>query len=335
MKNILVTGASGFIGSFLIEEALQNGYKVYAAVRKSSSTKWLKQPEITLVYPDYSSLDSLISFFTEQKNNGISFDYIIHNAGVTKVAKRSDYFKVNQGLTEMLIDALEKSSCIPEKLVFMSSLAALGPGNAKTMKPIDLNQKPNPLTSYAKSKLAAEQFIESKINIPWVIIKPTTVYGPREQDLLVYYKMINKGIEGYIGLKEQHLSFIYVKDLVRLIIGLLPQKSIVHKRYIAADGCSYTNHELGELIRKNLNKKTFRFKIPILLAGIAAFGSEIWGRIIGRFPIFNFEKLAELGSVNWTCDNNPIQEELGFIPEYNLESGLDETLEWCKKNDWI
>ncbi len=334
MKNILITGANGFIGSFLVEEAIRKGYKVYAAVRRNSDLSQIRDLDIEFIYPNLSDQQALKDFFEEQKDLGLTFNYILHNAGATKVSKKEDYFKINTGLTKNLVNALIESNCIPEKFLLMSSLAACGPGDPNSLQPIHIDQVSKPLTSYAKSKLEAEKFLETAGNFPWIALKPTTVYGPREKDLLVFMKMINKGFEGYIGLKEQHLSFIYVKDLARAAITAL-ESSILHKKYLVADGCSYTNHQLGEMIRERLNKKTFRIRVPLFIAHLAAWFSETGEKIKGNFPIFNKEKMNELSSINWLCDSNPSRNELDFFPHYNLNSGLTETIEWYLEHKWL
>lgn len=211
MKTILITGASGFIGSFLVEEALNKGYTVFAGVRTSSDKTFLKKEKVCLFEMDFSDKNKLKVKFQEYKRFFGIFDYVIHNAGVTKTLHKQDFDVINYQYTKNFIEALTEGNCIPTKFVYISSLAAYGPGNENTMLPIKDTDTPSPVSLYGKSKLKAEKYIKSQSNIPYVILRPTGVYGPREKDYYVMYKMLDKGIETYIGTSKQALSFIYVK----------------------------------------------------------------------------------------------------------------------------
>lgn len=105
---------------------------------------------------------------------------------------------------------------MPDKFLYMSSLAAFGPGAKNTSNPVELTSVPKPVTVYGKSKLAAEKFISEKSVVPYLIFRPTAVYGPGEKDILKAIKLMNNRVDFQIGRKEQYLTFIYVKDLARL-----------------------------------------------------------------------------------------------------------------------
>ena len=122
MQKILITGASGFVGGFLVEDALNRGLEVYAAVRKSSNLQYLQDERINFVLIDFENKDSLKSIFLEHE-----FKYIIHNAGLTKTPIKEQYFIVNATYLENMVEALIESNKIPSKFTFISSLAAYGP----------------------------------------------------------------------------------------------------------------------------------------------------------------------------------------------------------------
>ena len=128
-NSVLITGSSGFIGSHLVEEGLTRGYQVYAAVRKSSSQKYLQDPRINIITLDFSSIGRLKADLTRCREKGLRFDYIIHNAGITKAGRRGDYKQINVDFTKNFIETLMELNMIPEKFIFMSSLAACGPGD--------------------------------------------------------------------------------------------------------------------------------------------------------------------------------------------------------------
>ena len=334
-KKILITGASGFIGSFLVEEALKQGFEVFAGMRKSSSKKHLQDSRIHFLELDLHSENTLTEQFNAFKQAFGNIDFVIHNAGITQAKKKEDFYTVNCGYTQHLYDSLNKSEMALEKFVLISSLAAYGPGNTETFAPIELSDKQTPITVYGKSKVCAEEYIKSAAVFPYIIINPTAVYGPRDKDFLEFVKLINKGIEPYIGINKQMISMIYVKDLTRAVISLLPINSS-NKSYFVSDTKAYNKEELGMIAKKILNKKTFKIKIPSLpIRIIIASIEKIQGLIFGSLPFLNTEKVNEISSPNWLCNSTGLWNDLSSSPEYYLEKGLTETIDWYKTHTWL
>lgn len=334
MENVLITGASGFIGSFLVEEGLKRNYIVYAGIRKTSSREYLKDQGIRFVEMDFSSEDKIVETLVEFRNKGIRFHYIIHNAGITKAGKKADYFRVNTQNTQNFIRALIRSDMVPDKFIYMSSLAAYGPGDPVTMRPVIHTDSPNPIELYGKSKLEAEKFIVSLTSFPWLIFRPTGVYGPREKDYYIFFKTMNRGLETYIGSRQQLLSFIYVKDLARLIFDVL-KSPIVRRSYFVSDGREYDTLTFAAITRKILNKKTVKITVPGVVVKHMAYGFEKLFGLWGVIPTLNRDKYKVLSSTNWLCDTEPLQTDFGFIAEYDLEKGVTETINWYKTQHWL
>jgi UDP-glucose 4-epimerase len=334
MENILITGASGFIGSFLVEEGLKNDYKVYAGIRKSSSREYLKDPRINFLEMDFSSVEKIIETLEACKVLGIRFQYIIHNAGVTKASRKEDYFRVNAQNTQNFIQALVHTGMVPEKFIYMSSLAAHGPGDPATMLPVMLADTPKPIELYGKSKLEAEKYILSLESFPWLIIRPTGVYGPREKDYYVFFKTMSRGMETYIGYRPQILTFIYVKDLVRLIFDAM-KSPIVRRAYFVSDGKEYDTKMFAAITRKVLKKKTIKITVPSVVVKHLAFGLEKMFGLWGTIPTLNTDKYKVLSSTNWRCETEPLNRDFGFVAEYDLEKGVAETIDWYKKEHWL
>jgi nucleoside-diphosphate-sugar epimerase len=203
MQKVLITGASGFIGSFLVEEALANDYQVYAGIRNTSSKTYLQDIRIQLFNTQLGDKKALTQSFVDFKKEYGAFDFVIHNAGATKVRDIQDFYTINTAYTQNLVEALLDSKCLNGKFILMSSLAAYGPGNELTMDPILESGKPMPAGHYGRSKLNAEQYLASVKDLDYLIFRPTGVYGPREKDYLIFFKTLLKGLEPYIGFKEQ------------------------------------------------------------------------------------------------------------------------------------
>jgi len=330
MKKLLITGSSGFIGSTLAHAALDRGFEVFAGIRQSSSRKYLQDDRIHPFIMNLSDSELLVEQFQTHQ-----FDFIIHNAGIVKADRQEEYFRVNTGLTENIVEALHKADAIPTKFVFMSSLASYGPAD---LQPDDLvldRHSPQPITTYGRSKRAAEDYLFSKPSFPYIIFRPTAVYGPKESELFTFFDLINKRIEAYIGKKPQQLTFIYIKDLVKVVLDAL-EAPVAQKSYFLCDGQSYSAEDLAGFAKQALQKQSLlRFKIPVSLVRFIATISEGIGKVTGKSSAFNQEKVNELSSLNWKCDIAPLKEDLQFDPQYDLQRGIQETIDWYKKERWL
>ena len=152
--------------------------------------------------------------------------------------------------------------------------------------------------------------------------------------MLTFFNLINKNIEPYIGREKQQLTFIYIKDLARAVFQAT-ESDAVNKAYFVSDGSSYPQNALGENIKELLNKKTLRINVPVSLARVVALVAEMANKISGKPSMLNQEKMNELQSLSWKCENEPLQIETGFSAEYNLKQGLTETVAWYKKEGWL
>lgn len=327
-QKVLITGASGFVGFHLIEAALAKDLDVYAAVRKSSDIKHLASYNIKYAFLDFTNIDSLEK---ELKDN--QYDFIIHAAGTTKARNQEEYNLVNASYAANLATAAAKSGTRVQKMVFVSSLAALGPLNTID-ELITENTQPVPVTAYGKSKLLAEQQLKD-IDLPLIILRPTAVYGSRDKDILIILKTFSKGLEPYIGTKEQQLSFVYAKDLAAVSINALFTATAANGAYNITDGNCYNRYEMANITKNVLSKKTFRFHLPLqIVRGLAIVLETTYG-MFGKTPILNVEKLNEITAVNWCCNIEKARKNLDYDPAYNLQQGLKEALEWYKTNLWF
>ncbi|MDD4777781.1 MAG: NAD(P)-dependent oxidoreductase [Fermentimonas sp.] len=334
-KKVLITGASGFIGSTAVDKALELGHETWAGIRKSSSRKYLSDSRIQFTFPDYSNKESLKNHLKELVEKHGKFDYIIHIAGLTKALHKSDFDKVNYEQTRNLAESLIEIDAVPEAFVLMSSLSALGTGDEKNYTPINSNHIPNPTTAYGKSKLKAENFLKGLKNFPYLIIRPTGVYGPRDKDYFILMKAVKGGLNVGAGFKKQVLTFIYSEDLVDVIFKLL-EKGIVRKEYIVADGNLYTDSEFNQIVQDALDKKhVVRLKIPLFIVKPAAWISEKATSILGKASTFNSDKYRIMKQRNWACDITPLKEDINFEPKYRLKQGVEKTVKWYKDNGWL
>ena len=333
MKRILITGASGFIGSFIVEEALRQGMETWAAVRSSSSRAYLNDQRINFIELDLSDEQRL----TEQLKDH-QFDYVVHAAGVTKCINKDDFRRVNTEGTRHLVAALRALRMPIERFVFLSSLSVMGAiREQQPYTEIREDDTPQPNTVYGKSKLEAEEALKarSEEQFPYVILRPTGVYGPREKDYFIMAKSIKGHSDFAVGYKPQDITFVYVKDVVQAVFLALDHGK-TGRAYFLSDGKVYRSATFSNLIRRELgNPWWIRITAPIWILRIVTAVGDIIGRLSGKAIALNNDKYHILRQRNWRCDIQPAIDELGYKPQYDLERGVRETIAWYKKEGWI
>lgn len=327
-KRVLITGASGFVGYHLISAATASGLEVFAAVRPSSDVQHLKEFDIQFTHLDFSQVDLLQKELEEKQ-----YHYIIHASGVTKAKTKEEYEEVNAVYSKNLALAAVAANIQLEKFVFVSSLAALGPLNDFNSVIQDTGIG-HPVTNYGASKLLAEKYLSEIEGLPLIVIRPTAVYGPREKDIFILLQTINKGLEPHIGKFSQQISFIYVKDLADIIVKSL-FSSVTKRSYNVSDGHIYNRYALADGVKNVLKKKTIKFHLPVFAVSALASLMELLYSKSKNAPALNKEKMGELTAVNWACSIKGVTTDLGFLPEYNLEKGLGETIKWYLSNKWL
>lgn len=333
-KRILVTGASGFIGSFLCAKGMELAYEVWAGVRNTSSRKFLNINDLNFIELSFEDKKLLAEQLLEYLKLNSPFDFIIHNAGVTKAPKTEDYFQANYQNTKNFIEVLFELSILPEKFIFSSSLAAFGPANEKLADIIKLDQKPAPINLYGKSKLKAEEYIKSVEGLNYIILRPTGVYGPRDKDYFQIFNIINKGFEFYIGSIHQKLTFIYIDDLINAYFLAIRSDQKAASYFISESKWYYT-YDFYRKIKEELNKSTIKIVIPLWLIKPIAAINDFIGKVTGNYPTLNNDKLAILEAKNWYCETSKLAKELNFKTEYDLDSGIKATIKWYKENGWL
>ena len=329
---ILITGASGFIGSFIVEEALKRGFETWAAVRKSSSKAYLQDERINFIELNLSSKEQLV-----EQLKGKGFDYVVHAAGVTKCLNKQDFSRINTLGTKNLVDALMEVGMPLKRLVFISSLSIFGA--IKEQQPyeeIRETDSPQPNTAYGKSKLEAEKYLESLgTRVPYIILRPTGVYGPREKDYFIMAKSIKGHSDFAVGYKRQDITFVYVQDVVQAVFLAL-EKGENGRKYFLSDGLVYQSTTFSNLIHEELGRPWWiRITAPVWVLRIVTFFGEYVGRMTGKVTALNNDKYNILKQRNWRCDIQPAIDELGYQPKYDLKQGVKETIKWYKDNGWL
>ena len=219
-----MTGASGFIGSFLVEGGLERGMYVWAGVRRTSSRRYLMDERIRFAELDFGNKPKLMKQLADHKMLHGGWDYIIHCAGVTKCLDKEDFDKGNYQATVNFVEALKEMGMVPKRFMYISSLSIFGPIHEEDGAPISEKDEAQPNTAYGVSKLKSEKYLQSLADFPYVIYRPTGVYGPRERDYFLMAQSVKQHVDFAAGFKRQDITFIYVKDLVQAVyLGIKPE----------------------------------------------------------------------------------------------------------------
>jgi len=316
----LVTGATGFIGSHLCEELIKRGYSVTCLVRETSNLKWIEDLDLKLVKGDCTDRESLLNALHD-------FDYVLHLAGLTKSGSDDAFFSTNTKGTANLIEAVAEKNPQLKRFIYISSLSAVGP--SKNGTPVDEHADPSPVSSYGKSKLEGEKAIlKFKNTIPITILRPSAVYGPRDRDFLVLFKMVKKGIFPDWG--KSYYSFLYVDDLIQGIILCAESKGAEGKTYFLSENTFHSNEEVMKVIASALNAKARRLRIPKFVIPFCSFIGEKT-----NVGIINKDKMKEFTHLHWTCDAKKAKEEIGFIPRVFIGKGMKWTADWYRIHKWL
>ena len=328
---ILITGASGFIGSFIVEEALKRGLDTWAAVRGSSSKAYLQDERINLIALNLSLREELIEQLRPHQ-----FDYVVHAAGVTKCIDKRDFRRINTEGTKNLVLAFQQLKMPVKRFVYLSSLSVFGAiREQQPYEEIRETDTPQPNTEYGRSKLEAEQWLDTLKDFPYVILRPTGVYGPRERDYFLMAKSIKGHSDFAVGYKRQDITFVYVSDVVQAVF-LAIEKGQTGRKYFLSDGEVYQSTTFSDLIHEELGRPWWiRITAPVWVLRIVTFFGEHIGRMTGKISALNNDKYNILRQRNWRCDIQPAIDELGYQPQVKLKEGVRRSIKWYKEQGWL
>jgi len=310
MPKAFITGATGFVGSHLADKLLEKGYEVYCLKRSSSSTKWLDGKNINYVNGDLFSNEILEKTIKEM-------DYVFHVAGVVKAKSKEGFEKGNNLATKNLIEITYKVNPGIKKFVHISSLAAAGP--TPTDKPLTEKDKCEPITTYGVTKRQAELEVlkyADKMNV--TIIRPPAVFGPRDTEILVYFKTFQSGLNSVIGFGEKYLSLVYVEELVDGIILAAESENSNGQIYFICMDKAYNWDEIGNLTSKVLNKKAIKLTLPHSVVFTVGYIAEFFSKFQKNAATLNIEKCKDITQIRWVCSNEKAKRELGYKQKLSL-----------------
>ncbi|HSH45745.1 MAG TPA: NAD-dependent epimerase/dehydratase family protein [Longimicrobiales bacterium] len=321
MAGILITGATGFVGTHLVEAIARNGLRARALVRETSDTGALRKHGIERVVGDLTDPAALRRAVRDA-------DTVLHLAAATRSLAPAGFHAVNAEGTGQLVRAMTEAG--GGRLVYLSSLAAVGPRRDRPVRPDD---PPRPLTVYGSSKLEGERRVRSGVGVSSAILRAPAVYGPGDRDLLPFFRLANRGVLPVIGSLERQLQLVHVRDLARAILAAA--RSSATGVFHIAEPRAYTWAQVLELMATAVDRPGTRVRVPDVIMRLAATASEAAARIVRRAAIFDRDKARELLAPGWTCETDVARRAFGFEASTPLADGLRETADWYRNAGWL
>ena len=322
-----VTGSNGFIGSFLVEKLLKEGYSVRCLVRRTSNIRWLNDLNVDLCYGELRDPASLHDAVQ-------NVDIVYHLGGVTRGRTEKEYINGNYKATKNLLNACRRSGHPEQKFVFVSSQAAGGPsinGEFLTEEGATL-----PISMYGRSKLMAERAVLDFARFrPATIIRPPSVYGPRDKDFYTLFRNARYGFLPVVGKGRQKISIIYISDLVNGLYLAGSQPASNGQLFFMSSDESVSFSELAGLILRTMGVRARLLNIPFGAVKLIVSLSVLASQLTKKTPLINWDKFEEMKQSAWLCSSDKAKRLLDFQAAIGLQEGIKRTAAWYKENGWL
>ncbi|AKL97689.1 NAD-dependent epimerase/dehydratase family protein [Endomicrobium proavitum] len=323
---ILLTGANGFVGSHVAEALVEQKHEVTAIVRKTSNLAWLSSLPLIYKYGDLSD-----KRFLEICSKDA--DVVIHCAGVVRAMDKDGYFKSNVDYTKNFCEAVLASNPNLKKFIFISSQAAMGPSLSN--KPKLLTERETPVSDYGLSKLAAEGVVKSVLGgkVPYTIIRPASVYGPRDKDIFIFFNLIHKHLRP-ATVERRLVQLVYVKDIAQGVVNSIENAQSDNKLYYLGNETPYTWTEMGKVIAESVGKKAMPIPVPDFVFKFAGVAAQSFSYLTKKPAVLNRQKITEMLQEYWLADNSAAKTDLKieFTP---LEIASKITYNWYLRNHYF
>lgn len=326
IETVLLTGATGFVGSHVVEAMVGRAPRVRALIRKTSRRDHLEQHGVEPVVADLDDVESVVRAVD-------GADVVVHMAAVLRGGSAEEFERVNAAGTTTIVEAIKRAKRRPRRLVYLSSLAAVGP--ARNGKPVSAIDEPMPLTAYGRSKLAGEQIsrgVEPETEV--VILRAPAVYGPRDRDVFEFFRLASWGVIPVPTGPPRPLQMIHVSDLARAL-ALAATADVLGGVYHIAEQQAYPWEEVGRLVGIAVGRNARPLRIPAGIIEVAGALSEAASNLIGKPAIFTRDKARELLAPGWLCETEAARAAFGFEAQKRLPQGLAETAKWYRAQGWL
>jgi nucleoside-diphosphate-sugar epimerase len=324
---VLLTGASGFVGSHILDKLREHQLPTAVLLRTSSDTQFVKS-HLADAEVRSGSIDDPPALLKALAR----ITHIIHCAGRTKAVRVAEFYQTNHLGTKNLLNAINSNSSNIQRLVHISSLAAFGP--ATPAHPAVENDQPHPVSHYGKSKLAAELEVQQHCRVPFTILRPPAVYGPRDTGFFSMFKAVKNHLLPRPN-KTQALSLAYVTDLAENVVACLLNPATAGRTYFVASPDVVTGRSMAEEIAAQMKRWTIPLPIPSIVLWAVCLLQQAVSQITRRARLLNLQKYAELRAPGWVCSPLRLEQEAGLVCKTTLSQGIAQTLDWYIREHWL
>jgi 2-alkyl-3-oxoalkanoate reductase len=325
-QRVLLTGATGFVGSHTAEAFAAAGWTVRALARSRDRARDLAARGADVVIGSLADASAL----TEACRD---VDAVVHMAALLHARSDAELRRVNVEGTRTVVRAALAATTAPKRLVYLSSLAAVGP--SRNGRGVRGDDAPHPLTAYGRSKLEGERVcLEAADQLEVVILRAPAVYGPRDTDIYKFYRIARYGVFPVPTGPARRLQLVHVSDLAAALVRAAGTAG-AHGVYHIAEPRAYTWEEVGSLVGEALGRRVRSVHLPASMIRAVAGASELAAAAMGRSFIFNRDKARELLAPGWMCDTDAARDELGFVAKIPLGEGLRTTAQWYQEHGWL
>jgi nucleoside-diphosphate-sugar epimerase len=324
---VLLTGASGFVGSHILDSLRARGIATTVLLRPASNRRFIEAhlPQLAVCTGSINDPQSLSVALRD-------VTHVIHCAGCTKALRLPEFNEVNHIGTRNVVEAINQQPGQVQRLVHISSLAAGGP--ATPDRPAREDDPPHPVSEYGRSKLAGEQEVR-RCQSDYVILRPPAVYGPRDDAFLPLFKAAKAHILPRMGNRSLALSLVFIRDLVEAAVGCLTPSAAAGKTFYVASPEITDAHALADEIALQMGTWTMKIPLPRAALWPVCLLQEAISRLTGKPNILSRQKYTELSAPGWVCDPARLRQELRIECATKLQVGLAETLEWYRQHGWL
>lgn len=323
-RRLLITGASGFVGSHVAERFAHAGWTVRCLVRATSDRRWLEPLGVEFAVGDVGGGRILAEACA-------GCDTVVHAAGLTNAVHPDEYQRINcEGAFRLWMAA---AAAGVRRFVLVSSLAAAGPSRGS--EPQDETAPPQPVNAYGRSKLAAEQAVLG-VGGPMevVVVRPPAVYGPRDADFLVLFRAAARGWFPRLGRGSHTLSLVHAADLAEGI-QLAAERGAAGRVFYLTDGVVHEHWDMAEGLAAALARRVRPLPVPGRALWLGALAGEVQAALLRQPGALNFDRLEQFSRSGWTASDARARLELGYRSRYDLHTGLEDTVRWYRSVGWI